>query len=66
MIKSFIAKHKVNHFTVIDDAAMISTINVEELRKNNINFIVVASLGSLPVDLIDKIDNDISRKMEKH
>lgn len=62
VVKSFIDNHKVKHFTVIADAAMISTTNIEELRKNNINYIVGARLGNLPNDLIDKIDQQISRE----
>ena len=61
VINSFIDKHKVNHFTVVADAAMISISNVEELLKNKIHYIVGARLGNLPSDLIDKIDKEISR-----
>jgi len=44
---------------VIADAAMISKINVEELDKRNVGFIVGARLGSLPVKLQKQISNNI-------
>lgn len=62
LINSFIDKHKVNGFTVIADAAMISTANIEELLKNKVHYIVGARLGNLPNDLIHKIDKDICRE----
>lgn len=62
VIESFIKTHNVKQFTVIADAAMISTTNVEELRKHNINYIVGARLGNLPADLIENIDKSISRQ----
>lgn len=65
VVKSFIDKHNVNHFTVIADAAMISAANVEELQKNKIHYIVGARLGNLPTELIAKIDQDICRENGK-
>ena len=65
VVKSFIDKHKVKHFTVIADAAMISTANIEELQKNNINYIVGARLGNLPNDTIEAIDKAICREDSK-
>lgn len=65
VVKAFIDKHKVKNFTVIADAAMISTDNVEELRKNKINFIVGARLGNLPNEEIEKIDKAINREDNK-
>lgn len=44
---------------VIADAAMISRINVEELDKRNIGFIVGARLRNLPVGLQDQISKEI-------
>jgi len=60
-IKSFIKKHSVEQFTVVADAAMISTDNIEALRKEKINYIVGARLGNLGVDLLAKIDANLSR-----
>ena len=62
VVKSFIQKHQVNHFTVVADAAMISTANVEELLKNNIHYIVGARLGNVSKELIEQIDNSICRE----
>jgi len=65
VVKSFITKHSVSNFTVIADAAMISATNVEELRKNKINYIVGARLGNLANDLINEIDKNICRENGK-
>ena len=62
VVKTFIEKHKVQYFTVIADAAMISASNVEALQKNNINYIVGARLGNLSNDLIEQIDKVICRE----
>lgn len=62
VIQSFIKKHKVTNFTVIADAAMISSTNVEEFENNNINYIVGARLGNLSNDIINTIDKNITRQ----
>ena len=50
---------------VIADAAMISRINVEELDKRNIGFIVGARLASLAVPLQDTISKAVSGADQK-
>lgn len=55
-IKSFIRKHLVEHFTVVADAAMISTENIAALRAEEINYIVGARLGNVSVELLTSID----------
>lgn len=45
--------------TVIADAAMISRINIEELDKKGIGFIVGARLGNLPKKLREEISREI-------
>lgn len=40
VVKEFVNKHNVTSFTVVADAAMISSANVEELLLNGINYIV--------------------------
>ncbi|MFC3561773.1 IS1634 family transposase [Pedobacter jamesrossensis] len=60
-IKSFIKKHKIAHFTVVADAAMISTDNVAALRAEKINYIVGARLGNVAVGLLETIDANLSR-----
>ena len=62
VVKSFINKNKANCFTIIADAAMISTANIEELQKNKIHYIVGARLGNLPSDVIETIDKTVFRK----
>lgn len=62
VIKTFIKKHEVAHFTVVADAAMISTENVVALQAEKINYIVGARLGNAPSGLLDKIDANLPRK----
>lgn len=61
VIKSFIKKHQVTHFTIVADAAMISTENVSALRADKINYIVGARLGNVGADLLAKIDTTLPR-----
>ncbi len=61
VVKNFIAKNKVKAFTVVADAAMISTENIEALRADGINYIVGARLGNLPGEMVDEIDKSICR-----
>lgn len=61
VIKAFIKKHKVQNFTVVADAAMISATNVEALRREKINYIVGARLGNIPAALLTVIDNSLPR-----
>lgn len=60
-IKSFIKKHQVEHFTVVADAAMISTENVAALRAEKINYIVGARLGNVAADLLASINAKLPR-----
>ena len=39
-IKNFIGRNKVKEFTVVADAAMISSENITQLNQNEINYIV--------------------------
>lgn len=61
-IKNFIKKNEVKTFTVVADAAMISTENIEQLIQNRINYIVGARLGNVSAALLDQIDKNISRE----
>lgn len=61
LIKDFIGKNGVREFTVVADAAMISSENVRQLKDNGINYIVGARLGNLSVALIEKIDKTLRR-----
>ena len=62
VVKQFIKANDVKGFTVVADAAMISTKNVKQLIQNNINYIVGARLGNIPSGLLENIDKNISRE----
>ncbi|MFZ4400536.1 MAG: IS1634 family transposase [Bacteroidales bacterium] len=62
VIKGFIERNGVKDFTVVADAAMISSENVQQLTQNNINYIVGARLGNIPTSLLETIDKNISRE----
>lgn len=62
VIKDFIERNSVKDFTVVADAAMISSENVQQLTQNNINYIVGARLGNIPTTLLETIDRNISRE----
>lgn len=62
VIKNFIDKNGIRNFTVVADAAMISTENVKQLTQNNINYIVGARLGNVSAKLLENIDQNISRE----
>lgn len=62
VVKQFISKNKVNTFTIVADAAMISTDNIKALRENKINYIVGARLGNLSFEKIVQIDGDLPRE----
>lgn len=62
VVKRFIESNKVKEFTVVADAAMISTENVKQLIQNNINYIVGARLGNMPSDILEAIDKKILRE----
>jgi len=62
VINEFIKKHSIKEFTVVADAAMISTENIEKLLENEINYIVGARLGNLTYDLTEQIDKNIPRE----
>lgn len=61
VIKSFIKKNKIEKLTVVADAAMISTENIQALTKNSINYIVGARLGNISNELATEIDKSILR-----
>lgn len=62
VVKGFIKKNEVKEFTIVADAAMISTDNIRELVQNKINYIVGARLGNVSVELLETIDKNISRE----
>ena len=62
VIKDFIKRNGVKEFTVVADAAMISSENIQQLTQNDINYIVGARLGNIPTVLLETIDNTIVRE----
>lgn len=62
VIKAFVSKHRVQTLTVVADAAMISTTNVEALMQQQLNYIVGARLGNLSNELIAQIDQHLVRE----
>jgi hypothetical protein len=62
VIKEFIKRNSVKEFTVVADAAMISSENILQLTQNNINYIVGARLGNISAALLKTIDNTIVRE----
>jgi transposase len=65
VIKDFIKRNNVEEFTVVADAAMISSENVRQFTENSINYIVGARLGNIPSNLLDTIDKNITRENGK-
>ena len=62
VIKGFIERNGVKDFTVVADAAMISSENIKLLIQNNINYIVGARLGNISTELINSIDKSLERE----
>ncbi|MBX3255927.1 MAG: IS1634 family transposase [Chitinophagaceae bacterium] len=62
VIKDFITRNKVKAFTVVADAAMISSENIAQLSQNGINYIVGARMGNLPAELLQTIDKQMTRQ----
>jgi transposase len=66
VIKNFIERNGVKDFTVVADAAMISSENIQQLMQNNINYIVGARLGNISSTLLETIDKKINREDGKN
>ena len=62
VIEAFIQKHRVRHFTVVADTAMISTTNIAALQKASIHYIVGPRLGNLSAQLTTNIDQSLLRE----
>ncbi|MDP3180242.1 MAG: IS1634 family transposase, partial [Bacteroidota bacterium] len=62
VINDFIKRNGVKEFTVVADAAMISSENIQKLTQSNINYIVGARLGNIPAALLETIDKTIIRE----
>lgn len=66
VIDNFIKQNNVKIFTVVADAAMISTDNISQLKENGINYIVGARLGNISFDLLNQIDTQLVRQDGKN
>jgi transposase len=66
VVKEFAKQQNVKFFTIVADAAMISTENINELISNDLNYIVGARLGNLSSDLIKEIDHHLLREDGKN
>lgn len=62
VIKDFIGRNKVEEFTVVADAAMISSDNIAQLTQSNINYIVGARMGNISAELFETVDKQIDRQ----
>ena len=62
VVNKFIRKNNVKDFTIVADAAMISTDNIVALKENKINYIVGARLGNVSNELVGEIDKSICRE----
>lgn len=62
VIDAFVNKHRIQTLTVVADAAMISTANVQALMQQQLNYIVGARLGNLSNELITQIDQRLTRE----
>ena len=62
VIKDFIKRNRVKDFTVVADAAMISTENITQLSQNNISYIVGARMGNISAELLETVDNKMDRQ----
>ncbi len=61
VITKFKKKYTIQTLTVVADAAMLSFKNMEELRNNNLHYIVGARIGNLSHELIHGIATTINK-----
>lgn len=61
-IQDFIGRNKIKAFTVVADAAMISSENISQLNQKEINYIVGARMGNLSIQLLETVDKQIVRE----
>lgn len=54
-------KYHIDKLTVIADAGMLSEINLEELEKQSIAYVVGARIGNLHIDEIKSIANELHK-----
>jgi len=62
VIESFIKKHRIKNFTVVADAAMISSENIQNLKQAKVHYIVGGRLGNLSAETLQQIDQQLIRE----
>jgi transposase len=62
VVKAFKEKHKIENLTVVADAAMFSKMNFDDLKKENINYIVGAKLAGESKLIRDEIEKTLVKK----
>lgn len=62
VIQGFQKRHNIKSLTVVADAAMISAANIENLKINNLNYIVGARIANLSGLMIEKINSQLCKQ----
>lgn len=65
VLGEIIKKYKIINFTVVANAGMLSLGNIEEIEKNNLNYIVGARVGNLNLRKVEKIAALLNRQDRK-
>lgn len=60
-ILAFKSLHTIQTLTIVADAAMLSLDNMMKLAVQGLSYIVGARLGSIPAELLAKIDGELER-----
>jgi transposase len=59
VLMKFKRKYKINKFTVVADAAMLSSKNIEALTKVSLQYIVGARVANLPLKTIEELSGQL-------
>ncbi len=59
VILKVIKKYQIKNLTVVADAGMLSSANMEELKKHHLTYIVGARMGNLPHHLMAQISENL-------
>lgn len=62
VLEAFAHKHSVKTPTIVADAAMLSHANIEELKKQNLSYIVGARLANASSTVIDEVSEKIEQE----
>ena len=61
VILKFKEEYKINNFTVVADAAMLSISNLEKLREQNLQYIVGARTANISPNIIKNISDTLNK-----